>query len=103
MTGNAVGTISLQARADGATSWFIVCTMASAQGTPQRNGIAASSTKTEQVILVLDTKSYWQGDIAIDDLRTTATSGSADNSANTYVLDDHVVYQNTLYKRMDPS
>ena len=102
MTGNAVGTISLQARADGATSWFIVFTMASPQGTPQINGIAASSTKTAQVILVLDTKSYWQGDIAIDDLRTTATSGSADNSV-TYVLDDHVVYQNTLYKRMDPS
>ncbi|MFT6095221.1 MAG: hypothetical protein ACJAT0_000966 [Nonlabens sp.] len=45
MTGNAVGTISLQARADGATSWFIVFTMAGGQGTPYINLTTASSTK----------------------------------------------------------
>jgi hypothetical protein len=79
MTGNAVGTLRLQARADGATSWSTVFTETGDQGTAWITGTATLSTNTAQVRLVVDTTSSWQGDIAIDAFEITApTSGGSE-------------------------
>ncbi|PPK93965.1 putative secreted protein (Por secretion system target) [Nonlabens xylanidelens] len=76
MTGDAVGTLRLQARASGSTSWSTVFTKSGDQGAAWLTASAGLSANTAQVRLVVDTASSWQGDIAVDAFGiTTATSG----------------------------
>jgi hypothetical protein len=79
MTGPAVGTLRLQARADGSTSWSTVFTKTGDQGAAWLTGTASLSANTAQIRLVVDTTGSWQGDIAVDGFGITAatTGGSS--------------------------
>jgi hypothetical protein len=83
MTGNAVGTLRLQARADGSSSWSTVFTKTGDQGAAWATATVALSSNTAQVRLVVDTTDSWQGDIAVDTFGiTTATSGGGSGCTN---------------------
>lgn len=83
MTGNAVGTLRLQARTSGSSSWSTVFTKSGDQGTSWLTGTAALSANTAQVRLVVDTTDSWQGDIAVDAFDiSVATSGGGSGCAN---------------------
>lgn len=81
MTGDAVGTLRLQARADGSTSWSTVFTKSGDQGAAWLTASASLSENTAQVRLVVDTASSWQGDIAVDTFGITEIT--SDDSGST--------------------
>ena len=105
MTGNAVGTLRVQASTGGAYS--TIFTQSGNQGAAWQTAnvsLAAYAGNDLQLRLVVDTTSSWQGDIAVDDLEISGASADkcagvpAYNSANTYSVGDQVVYQNTLFE-----
>jgi len=79
MTGNAVGTLQLQARNSGSSNWSTVFTKSGDQGSAWKTATASLGANVEQVRLVVNTTSSWQGDIAVDAFEITeggSTGGS---------------------------
>ncbi len=78
MTGNAVGTLQLQARNAGSSNWSTVFTQSGDQGSSWRTATASLSANTEQLRLVVNTTDSWQGDIAVDsfEIEEGGSSGS---------------------------
>lgn len=75
MTGNAVGTLRLQASTGGA--YTTIFTQSGDQGAAWRTAnvdLSAYSGNDLQLRLVVNTSTSWQGDIAIDDLKISNAS-----------------------------
>jgi len=105
MTGNAVGTLSVQASTGG--SYTTIFTKSGNQGAawqPANVSLAGYANQDVSLRLVVNTTDSWQGDIAVDDLKITTVSADkcdgvpAYNSNNSYSVGDQVVYQNNLFE-----
>ena len=77
MTGNAVGTIRLEARVDGTNTWTEIWTRSGDQGAAWQNAVvdlSAFAGDTVQLRFRATTGTSWQGDIAIDGFEITTSS-----------------------------
>ena len=87
MTGNSVGTIRLEAREDGSTTWTELWSQSGDQGAAwieQNVDLGAYAGDTVQLRFRGTTNSSWQGDIAIDAFGiSTSTSDDTDTQAPT--------------------
>lgn len=82
MTGNAVGTLQLQARTSGSSNWSTVFTRSGDQGSSWRTATANLTASVEQLRLVVNTSSSWQGDIAVDAFEIEEGGSSGSGCAN---------------------
>lgn len=77
MTGNAVGSVRLEAREDGSTTWSQVWSKAGDQGAAWLDAtvdLSAYGGDTVQLRFVATSGNSWQGDIALDDFGVTASA-----------------------------
>ena len=77
MTGNAVGTVRLEARLDGENTWTEIWTQSGNQGADwieQTVDLSAYAGNTVQLRYRATTSTSWQGDIAIDAFGITGSS-----------------------------
>lgn len=77
MTGNAVGSVALEAREDGSSTWSEVWSQSGDQGAAWQNAtvdLSAYGGGLTQLRFVATSGSSWQGDIAIDDFSITASA-----------------------------
>ncbi|MEE2802433.1 MAG: M43 family zinc metalloprotease [Bacteroidota bacterium] len=84
MTGNAVGTLELQSRNAGSSSWSTLFTQSGDQGASWKTANATLSSNVEQLRLVVNTTNSWQGDIAVDAISISegGSSGGGSGCAN---------------------
>ena len=77
MTGNAVGTIRLEARVDGSNTWSEIWSLSGDQGAAWQDAVVDLSSfagDTVQLRYRATTGTSWQGDIAIDGFEITTTT-----------------------------
>ncbi|WP_124980635.1 M43 family zinc metalloprotease [Nonlabens xiamenensis] len=87
MTGNAVGTLSLQAKESTANTWSTIFTQSGDQGSAWKTAsasLASLAGKVGQLRLVVNTIGSWQGDIAVDafEVRNASTGGGGSSCTN---------------------
>lgn len=110
MTGNAVGTLTLEASNNNGVSYTSVFTRSGDQGAAWQTASVDLSGYTggaARLRLVVNTTGSWQGDIAVDDLKISSTNIPADkcagvaayNSSLSYNVGDRVTYQGFLFER----
>ncbi len=110
MTGNAAGTLSLEASNNNGASYTSVFTKSGNQGAAWQTAsvdLSAYTGGAARLRLVVNTTGSWQGDIAVDDLKISSSSAPADkcagvaayNASQSYSVGDRVTYQGFLYER----
>ncbi len=107
-----MGSIALEASADGGASWTSIWSETGNKGNSWQNAnidLAAYTGASVQLRFNRITGSTWQADIAIDNVSLTGSNASnptdqcagvpAWNSTQAYIAGDRVTYQGSLYER----
>ncbi|WP_282081299.1 M20/M25/M40 family metallo-hydrolase [Aquimarina algiphila] len=112
MLGSAVGSLSVEASTDSGTTWTSIFSKSGSQGSNWNIATVNLDAYTGgevQLRFNALTGNSWQGDIVIDDIKMSETSGGGNtdicagvapyNSSVSYQPGDQVTYQGSLYER----